>query len=371
MSSTFDKLAGLTLEIESCHLRGLEKNFGFERLTTVVCLRGGGEEGVGEDILPFADDHRSFQREGAPDLAGSWTLAEFGAHIDGLDLCATQPIFEAFRTWRRWAFHSAALDLALRQDGRALHEVLGLEPKPLAFVLSARLGEPPSAEGLHDLLGRYPGMRLKLNVVASWDERLLGELAELDAIETLDFKGFTPDLGPLNPVDADLCRRVAEAFPNAWLEDPYLATPEVGAALAPYRDRITWDSPVRSVASIQALEFAPRMVNIKPSRFGSLRALCDGYDFCAEHGIGVYAGGMFELGPGRGQAQYLASLFHPDAPNDIAPAGYDDTPPADGRPIPPDGLPSNPPDGLPTSPLTLAPAPTGFRWEEELTTVPA
>ena len=73
---------------------------------------------------------------------------------------------------------------------------------------------------------------------------------------------------------------------------------------------------------------------------------------------------MFELGPGRGQAQYLACMFHPEAPNDIAPAGYDDTVPVtDGRPVPPDGMPSNPPDGLPSSPLAPPSAPTGFRWE--------
>ncbi len=64
------------------------------------------------------------------------------------------------------------------------------------------------------------------------------------------------------------------------------------------------------------------MVNVKPSRFGSLRALMDGYDYLAERGIGAYGGGQFELGPGRGQIQYLASLFHPDTPNDVAPGGY-------------------------------------------------
>ena len=63
----------------------------------------------------------------------------------------------------------------------------------------------------------------------------------------------------------------------------------------------------------------PRTVNLKPSRFGSVRALFDGYDFCAERGMGAYGGGQYELGVGRGQIQYLAALFHPDAPNDIAP----------------------------------------------------
>jgi hypothetical protein len=365
MSSTFAKLADLPLEIESCSLQGLSNNFGFERRTTVVCLQGRGEQGLGEDILPFPDDHNAFQLAGAPDLSGSWTLSELGARIDELDLFPTDPMFAAFRVWRRWAFHSAALDLALRQDGRALHEVLGLQPGPMAFVVSARLGEPPSAEGLHDMLSRYPGLRLKLNAAGSWDESLLAELAELDAVETIDFKAFTPDLGLLHPLPPALYRRIAETFPNAWLEDPYLDDPEVRDALASHRERITWDAPTRSIAHIQALEVVPQMVNIKPSRFGSLQALCDGYDFCAEQGIGVYAGGMFELGPGRGQAQYLASVFHPDAPNDIAPPGYDETPTADGRPAPPDGLPSNPPDGLPSSPLAPATDASGFRWERE------
>ena len=50
-------------------------------------------------------------------------------------------------------------------------------------------------------------------------------------------------------------------------------------------------------------------------------ALFDAYDFCEERGMGAYGGGQYELGVGRGQIQYLAALFHPDAPNDIAPAG--------------------------------------------------
>ena len=61
----------------------------------------------------------------------------------------------------------------------------------------------------------------------------------------------------------------------------------------------------------------------------------------------MYGGGQFELGPGRGQIQYLASLFHPDGPNDVAPGGFNE--------------PEVPP-GLPSSPLPVAVEPTGFRW---------
>ena len=48
--------------------------------------------------------------------------------------------------------------------------------------------------------------------------------------------------------------------------------------------------------------------------------------------MGAYGGGQYELGVGRGQIQYLAALFHPDAPNDIAPAGYDALDPEPGLP---------------------------------------
>jgi hypothetical protein len=64
----------------------------------------------------------------------------------------------------------------------------------------------------------------------------------------------------------------------------------------------------------------------------------------------MYGGGQFELGPGRGQVQYLASLFHPDAPNDVAPSAFNDQ---DLR------------AGLPASPLAPAPAETGFGWRQD------
>jgi hypothetical protein len=97
------------------------------------------------------------------------------------------------------------------------------------------------------------------------------------------------------------------------------------------------------------LHFPPLTLNFKPSRFGSVRRLFEAYDYCEEHTIGMYGGGQFELGPGRGQIQYLASLFHPDAPNDVAPAPYN----------------AKPAGGLPTSPLPPAPSETGFRWEPD------
>jgi L-alanine-DL-glutamate epimerase-like enolase superfamily enzyme len=137
-----------------------------------------------------------------------------------------------------------------------------------------------------------------------------------------------------------------EAFPQAWIEDPAL-TPETDAVLAAHRERFSWDAQIHSIADIEALPYPPRMVNIKPSRLGGLQSLLEAYDYCAERGIGNYGGGQFELGVGRAQNQYLASMFHADAPNDVAPTGFN--------------LPS-PPPGLPSSPLEPSPAASGFRW---------
>ena len=258
------------------------------------------------------------------------------------------PKRDVSRLYRRWTFHSAALDLALAQAAQPLHARLGREPRPLTFVVSLRLGEPPTLEPIERRLARYPSLRFKLDPTSSWTPELIAALVATGAVDSVDFKSLYTGTIVDQPPDPVLYQRVVDAFPNAWIEDPDVVTPETAAVLAGNHDRITWDAPIHSIEDIEALPFAPRMVNLKPSRIGGLPKLCATYDYCAEHGIQAYSGGQFELGPGRGQAQYLASLFHPDTPNDLAPAPFNE---------------NDPPAGLPVSPLTPAPAPTGFRWE--------
>jgi L-alanine-DL-glutamate epimerase-like enolase superfamily enzyme len=349
--STFELLSGLALTVERYELEGLraEVSSGFERLSTVVHLHGGGYEGVGEDVVYDAGDQELLQQAGpVQPLAGEFTLGEFCELTDGLDLFPREPEHgEVSRLYRRWTFQSAALDLALRQAGTSLHTALGRQPRPLTFVVSLGLGEPASLEPLRSRLAAYPTLRFKLDAKSSWTPELIAELVATDAVDSVDFKalyhGTVVDVQP----DPALYERVVAAFPHAWLEDPDLVTAGTAAALADAHDRITWDAPIHSIADIESLPSAPRMVNIKPSRIGGLQPLCATYDYCAEHRIRAYGGGQFELGPGRGQAQYLASLFHPDTPNDLAPVGYNE---------------EHPPAGLPSSPLAPAPDATGFRW---------
>src|SRR5436853_4873975 len=121
---TYELLADLPLVVESYALEGLERNVssGFLRKSTVIHLRGGGEEGVGEDVVYDAEDHDALQAAGPVlDVAGETTLGDFCARVDALDLFPVEPVRgEVSRLYRRWAFHSAALDLALRQAGKPL-----------------------------------------------------------------------------------------------------------------------------------------------------------------------------------------------------------------------------------------------------------
>jgi hypothetical protein len=355
--ASYDAIADLSLEIESVEFEGLEIVVGeFERLTTIVKLRGGGHEGVGEDVVYDAVDHVAQQTAGPPEgVTGSYSFDGFSKHLDGIDLFpAASPQRDVSREYRRWAFESAALDLALRQAGTNLAAVLGRTPKPLNFVNSMRLagfgsGEPSSIEPLEARLAVYPTLRFKLDPTNDWDDGLIDALVETGAVDSLDLKGFYKDTPVDVETDPELYATLIEKFPEAWLEDPDV-TDETRPLLDPVSARVTWDAPIHSIADIEAMPWSPpKTVNVKPSRFGPISNLFATYDYCEERGIGAYGGGQTELGPGRGQIQYLASIFHPDTPNDVAPSGYNDPAKATAP-------------GLPSSPLQPALEELGFRW---------
>jgi L-alanine-DL-glutamate epimerase-like enolase superfamily enzyme len=352
--ATFDALADLPLEIEGYELQPLELHLSsFERLATVIHIWGGGEDGLGEDVTYDAVDHIALQDAGPNlDLTGYATLGELCELMGDLDTFPAEPQREVSRLYRRWAFESAALDLALRQAGKGLAEAVGREPRPVDFVASMRLspGEdrPSTIDTLRAKLDRYPDLRFKLDPVNDWSDELIAELVETGAVDSLDLKGFYKGTVVDVETDPELYAKLIEAFPDAWLEDPDV-NEETRPILEPVRDRLTWDAPIHSIADIEALPWKPKMVNVKPSRIGGLRQLCDTYDYCTEQKIGAYGGGQWELGVGRGQIQVLASLFHPDTPNDTAPRGYNE---------------AEPPPGLPTSPLEPKLTSAGFRWQD-------
>jgi L-alanine-DL-glutamate epimerase-like enolase superfamily enzyme len=356
MSIAYDRLAELPLEIDSYELSGHDREYGeFTRPSTVIHLRGGGKEGIGEDVVYDVLDHIA-HRDAGPvlDLTGPETLGQACELLGKLDLFpGAPPEREPSRHYRRWAYESAALDLALRQNGLALWEVVERDPQPLRFVCSTRLGgfgenaAKSTTEPIKKRLERYPELEFKLDPENDWDANLIDEIAALAPVRILDLKGMYKG----TPVDVDtdpaLYRAVAEKFPDAYLEDPDLEHEGAREVLDPHADRVTWDAPLHSLADVKKM--ARKAINSKPSRFGSLEELLAIYEYCEANEIAVYGGGQGEVECGRGQIQYLASLFHSTTPNDVAPSGYND--PAV-------------PAGMPNSPMDPAQSEIGFRWGE-------
>jgi hypothetical protein len=339
--STYDVLAPLAVKIDGYRLerREMAVSSGFTRVTTTIVLEGDGVEGQGEDVTYDAVDH-----DVGPvglDLTGPRTLDELSQLLGELDLFpGAPPQRETAHDYRRWAFESAALDLALRQAGTSLGAVTGREYRPVRFAVSTRLDIRPWLE-------IDPELEFKLDPTNEWDRATMEAIAATGRVRVLDFKAYYTGTPVDQAPDPELYRACIELFPDAVIEDAALDGP-VSSVLDDALGRLSFDAPIHSLADVDALPVSPRFLNIKPSRFGSLQRLFECIDACAERGITMYGGGQFELGVGRGQIQLLASLFYPDSANDVAPGGYNAPEPV---------------RGLPRSPLAPPATPVGFRWE--------
>lgn len=346
MTDLWTAVKDLPITIESFSFDALVPSGPVDRedlSTTQLRLQGRGDEGIGEQVGMPADQD-GLRASDFP-LTGAWpTLADFLAHLDTIEMWPEPPEWELSRNWRRWTFESAALDLALRQADTSLPEVLGRTPQPVTFVNSFGLGDPPDGDKVATRRAMHPTVGFKLDVAPSWTQEIMDRIAAVDGVATIDFKGQygleVDDEAALR----SMYERAVATFTEAVFEDPH-DFPWALELLTPIAHRVSYDAPITSVASISETSIPARIVNVKPCRIGRLQELSRMYAHCESAGMQMYNGGMGELGVGRGQAQLLAALFHPDAFNDIAPSDYNLT---------------EPPPGLPPSPLDPAPD-RGFR----------
>jgi hypothetical protein len=322
--SLWDSVAGLTVKVDGYALERRESQTpsGWTRVTTTVVLQGDGETGQGEDVTYGADDHDHMPSDLM--LAGTWSLDDISRHLDELELWGGDSENHTGQDHRRWAFESALLDLALRQNELGLGEALGRQELPVRFVVSTR-AEPDR------WLAVQPQLEFKLDAETDWDRASMQRLRELDRVRVVDLKayyrGTTVDLAP----DPDLYRAIVEELPDVIVEDAWLED-GLREALAGAEDRLSFDAPVHSLADLDGLPLEPHWLNIKPSRFGTVRGLFETIEACEERGIKLYGGGQYELGPGRPQIQRLASVFYPEGPNDVAPSAYNEGEPREGLP---------------------------------------
>lgn len=252
----------LPVRIDGLGLTPLERpTLRAPRRTTVVVLRGDGHEGHGEDVTYEAAEHDALAGwDGLPDLRGAWTIASLSALLGEAALFPAPPDHAASVRYRRWAFESAALDLALRQGGRSWAQVVGREPRPMTFVSSRGLGDPPDPAAIADLRRRSPGLGLKLDLGDAWSADAIAAVHATGACSTVDLKGLYVGTVVDTPADPETYRRVVEGLPDAWIEDA----------------RITDDT--REILSASSCRLA----------------------------------------------SLLAATFHPDGPNDLAPTVFND-----------------------------------------------
>jgi len=185
---------------------------------------------------------------------------------------------------------------------------IGIQPDPAALVERARAARKagyrkikikiaPSRDveyvaAVRDALG--PGVALMADANSAYTR------AETNRLERLDAFGLTMIEQPLD--QDDLVR-------HAELQS-VLRTP------------ICLDESITSLARAQDMRTlgSGRIVNIKPGRVGGFTESIRIHDFCADHGIPVWCGGMLESGIGRAHNVALASLPNFTLPGDLSPS---------------------------------------------------
>ena len=280
-------------------------------------------------------------------LAGEWTLDTFSQHLETLPLFEHEPERHAYLDYRRWAFESAALDLALRQAGSlarrrgraraaAGHLRRVLRTRGAAFdrapprVPRALPDAPLQARREHPT-GRTRSVAELADARLRRLDRPQGPVHAARSSTTLPTRSST---------DGSI-----EAFPDAWLEDPAL-TPETEPLLEPHADRVTWDAvdPLGRRHRGAALAAAHRERQAVPVRHGRaalrrlrlLRPAAGSAPTAAASSSWRSAAARSSCSP-RSSTRTRRTTSRP--------GGYNATEPA---------------TGLPASPLTVAPRATGF-----------
>ena len=113
----------------------------------------------------------------------------------------------------------------------------------------------------------------------------------------LDLKGHYRGTPVDVDTDPELYRQVAEAFPEAYLEDPDVNDETRPLLEPPGRSRHLGRAAALA-GRHQGPGMDPKAINSKPSRFGSLQEILAIYEYC-DQGIKIYGGGQGEVEVGR------------------------------------------------------------------------
>lgn len=233
-------------------------------------------------------------------------------------------MLNAMHRIRGWNFTKAAIEFAAndvirKTTGNGILEASGIAALD-SVPVGISLGLFESVSDLNAKLDelKYSGyQRLKFKITKGYnDPDLLKAFAELqfpnvafDANGAFDASGFT-DLNRF----ADLNRIIEQPYPpsSLYLHQEYLKD---------NKDfQICLDEEVEDFGDLVSHTLEMQQLNIKPGRVGGLRNTLEMIDYCNDHGIDAWIGGMFETSIGRALNLQVASLLPEAKAHDLSPS---------------------------------------------------
>ena len=298
-----------------------ETSFGVEteREGLIVALRGEGLTGWGEVVATREPGYSSETAQTEWHILHEFIVPNvLGKEF--ADVETLEAIYDNVRghPMAKAGIQAALYDLLAKAQGVSLQKMLGGSGEKVKVGVS--VGIQPSAGALVErvrayLADGYPRIKIKIK-------------PGRDVAETQAVREAFPDI--LLQVDANSAYTLDDAATikamdnlNLLLIEQPLSEDDIfdHAKLQPQlKTAICLDESILSARHARwAHELgACRIINIKPGRVGGLREAIRIHDYCAEHGIPVWCGGMLETGIGRAANVALASLPNFKLPGDIS-----------------------------------------------------
>jgi O-succinylbenzoate synthase len=267
-----------------------------------------------------------------PQYSPEWAGGAFALMRDALAPCligrrvdSAAQLQELLSTFKGNPFAKAGLDIAwwdafAKGEGLPLWQLIG-GTSPVVSV-GADIAVMEDLDDLVAAVARTQAdgfRRTKLKFRRGWGLDMVARVREAfpDAVLHVDCNsGFSLDDLPMF--------RELDRFGLAMIEQPLGHDDIVDHA----RLQAVLDTPLCLDESIVSIERARkaidigacRWVNLKPGRVGGLTNAVAIHDYCREHGVPCWVGGMLESAVGQGPALALATLDNIRYPSDVFPS---------------------------------------------------
>lgn len=230
------------------------------------------------------------------------------------------PLFDRLRgnNMAKAAIEGAVWDLYAKREGVPLAKALGGKKTEIDVGIS--IGIQPSIRELLNKIEHFLAQgykRIKLKIKPGHDVDMLREvrkafpdtpiMADANSAYTLDDIALLKQLDDLNLMMIEQPLQHHDIIDHAKLQKE-LQTP------------ICLDESIHSLYDAQkAIELGScKIINIKVGRVGGLSESIKIHDYCEEHGIPVWCGGMLEAGIGRAHNVAITTLANFILPGDTA-----------------------------------------------------